>query len=161
MMGPSQTANVVLFDLDNTLFVHYHSQRSGISAVQENNVYLAEEKRNHLIDTCNSALQDSYGKYLAKKITYEETDATKVRLFFARLGLPEPSLKEVGDSREIYKEAFRVNRRATPGAVETLVRLHENGYCLGIVTNGKMEDQADRNSSSHRPHFHLRRIWIL
>ncbi|KAG4442980.1 hypothetical protein IFR05_001511 [Cadophora sp. M221] len=77
------------------------------------------------MDIYNRALEESYDKYFARKITYEETDLTKVRLFFARLGLPELSMKEVGDF-----------------PVETLVRLCENGYRLVIVTNGQIEDQA-------------------
>jgi beta-phosphoglucomutase-like phosphatase (HAD superfamily) len=42
----------------------------------------------------------------------------------------------------LYKPSYRGNRRATPGSVETLVRLREHGYRLAIVSNGQIEDQA-------------------
>lgn len=83
-MESTQTTRVVLFDLDNTLFDHYHSMRSAISAVQEKYASLARDKREDLIDNYNSVLQRTYDKYLCKEITYEETDVMKVHFFFGR-----------------------------------------------------------------------------
>lgn len=42
----------------------------------------------------------------------------------------------------LYKPSYRGNRRATPGSVETLVRLREHGYRLAIVSDGQIETQA-------------------
>lgn len=140
-MESTRTTKVVLFDLDNTLFDHYHSLRSAISAVQEKYASLAGSKLEDLIARYNAALQRAY-KYLCKEITYEEADAMKVQLFFTVLGLPAPSLEEAREFRAIYKPAYSGNRRATPGSVETLVRLREHGYRLAIVSNGQIEDQA-------------------
>ena len=66
----------------------------------------------------------------------------KVRSFFAGLGLTEPSRDEVKEFRAIYRLAYRENRRATPGSIETLVRLRERGYHLAIVSNGQIGDQT-------------------
>jgi FMN phosphatase YigB (HAD superfamily) len=141
-MESTRTTKVVLFDLDNTLFDHYHSLRSAISAVQEKYASLAGNKLEDLIARYNAALQRAYDKYLCKEITYEEADVMKVQLFFTELGLPEPSPEEAREFRAIYKPAYRGNRRAIPGSVETLVRLREHGYRLAIVSNGQIEDQV-------------------
>ncbi|KAH6954710.1 HAD-like domain-containing protein [Fusarium avenaceum] len=139
-MEPTRT-RVIFFDLDGTLFDHYHSLRLAISAVQRIYTGLAGKSIEELIDKYNIALQQAYDDYLNKVVTYEEADARKIHLFFAALDLPEPSLDEVREFRDAYKAVYRANRRATPGSIETLARLREHGYRIAIITNGQIEDQ--------------------
>ncbi|KAH8912842.1 HAD-like protein [Coniochaeta sp. PMI_546] len=138
----ASSTKVVLFDLDNTLFDHHHSLRSAISAVQEKYPSLTGYTMKELVAKYNDVLQRAYDQYLAKSITYDETDGLKVRLFLTELGLPEPTPEEITEFRAVYKPAYRASRRATPGSIETLVRLRDAGYRLAIVTNGQKEDQA-------------------
>ncbi|KAL3441824.1 HAD-like domain-containing protein [Aspergillus insuetus] len=142
--APDGAAKLILLDLDGTLFDHYHSLRCAISAIQDGWPLLASHNRNNLISVYNGALQQAYDKYLSKEITYEETNGLKVKLFFAAIGLPEPSLADIARFREIYQPAYRSNRRATPGAVEALVRLRESGHRLVIVSNGQIDDQTTK-----------------
>ncbi len=128
--------------MDNTLFDHHHSLQSAISAVQEKYADLARHDPEDLVVEYSAALQHAYDKYLRKEITYEETQGMKVHMFFTALGLQEPTPEEVKEFRATYKPAYRASRRATPGSIETLVRLREHGYCLAIVTNGQIEDQT-------------------
>lgn len=138
---PCPVPKTVLFDLDNTLFDHYHSLKSALVAIQSQYPGLQTHNLDVLIDTCNTALEHAYQKYLDNKIIYRETDTEKVKTFFAKLQLPEPTPNEVDMFRAIYKSAYRNNGRATSGSIETLTRLRENGYRLLIVTNGQKEDQ--------------------
>ncbi|KAF4968557.1 hypothetical protein FSARC_4072 [Fusarium sarcochroum] len=140
-MAPLTTRSI-FFDLDNTLFDHYHSLRCAISAVQNNYPGLTGIETQMLADQYNKALQKAYNSYLDKEVTYEETESQKVKLFFGALGLPEPTLEDIKNFRAIYKPVYRANRRATPGSVETLARLRENGYQTAIITNGQVEDQS-------------------
>ncbi|RYP47036.1 hypothetical protein DL768_006831 [Monosporascus sp. mg162] len=142
MMTMESTRPVVLFDLDSTIFDHNHSLRSAISAIQENYTDLAGHVLEELTARYNAALQQAYDKCLYKEITYEEADMMKVHLFFTGLGLPKPSPEEVRGFRATYKPAYRENRRATPGSIETLIRLREDGYRLAIVSNGQIDDQT-------------------
>ncbi|KAM0254423.1 hypothetical protein ACHAQJ_006827 [Trichoderma viride] len=71
---------VVFFDLDGTLFDHYHSLRLAISAVQRKYTGLAGKNVEELIDKYNVALQRVYDAYLDKVITYEEADIRKICL---------------------------------------------------------------------------------
>jgi HAD superfamily hydrolase (TIGR01549 family) len=145
--GGTPATKAVLFDLDGTLFDHYHSVRSAISAIQAKYSSLTGYETEHLITKYNEALQEAYDRYLAKEISYDECDTLKVRLFFTTLGLPEPSPDEVKVYRDTYKPAYRENRRATPGSIEMLVRLREHGYRLAIVSNGQAEDQVAKAQS--------------
>ncbi|EMT66480.1 HAD-like domain-containing protein [Fusarium oxysporum II5] len=135
---------MVLFDLDNTLFDHYHSLRRAISAVQEKYSGLAATPVSVLINHYNQCLQQAYDGYLEKVITYDETESEKVKLFFQAVHLPEPTAKDIKEFRDTYKPVYRENRRATPGSIETLARLREHGYRLAIITNGQTKDQTDK-----------------
>lgn len=61
--------------------------------------------------------------------------------------MPEPSPEEAREFRAIYKPAYRANWRATPGAVETLVRLRQHSYRLAIVSNGQIADQEAKTEA--------------
>lgn len=141
-MESPQTTRVILFDLDNTFFDYPYSVRCAIQVVQRKYSFLAEHNFEHLVETYNTALQTAYDKYLLKEITYKEADSMKVHLFFAALDLPEPSLEEIKEFRAVYQHTYRANRQATPGSLETLTRLHEQGYRIGVVTNGQIGDQT-------------------
>lgn len=140
-MESTHNAKAFIFDLDNTLFDHYHSLRSAISAIQSEYTNLEGYAPNDLISKYNAALQKAYDLYLEKRLTYEEADLEKVRLFFTDLGLEEPTVEDISHFRAIYKPAYRENRRATPGSIETLCRLREHGYPVAILTNGQIKDQ--------------------
>ncbi|KAF5989340.1 had-superfamily protein [Fusarium bulbicola] len=142
-MAP-QDEKMVLFDLDNTLFDHYHSLRCAISAVQEKYSGLAATPVPVLINHYSQCLQRAYDRYLDKVITHDETESEKVKLFFQAIHLPEPTAKDIKEFRDTYKPVYRENRRATPGSIETLARLREHGYRLAIITNGQIQDQADK-----------------
>lgn len=108
-MEPTLT-KVVFFDLDGTLFDHYHSLCLAITAMQLTYPGLAGKNVEELIDKYNTTLQPAYDDYLNKMITYEEADARKIHLFFTAIGLPEPSLDEV--------KAFRAGYKAVQGSVQ-------------------------------------------
>ncbi|KAI8712233.1 hypothetical protein NCS52_01321000 [Fusarium sp. LHS14.1] len=142
-MEPTPT-KVVFFDLDGTLFDHDHSLHLAISTMQLLYPVLEGKNVEELVDKYNTALQKAYDEYLDKAITYEEANTRKVHLFFTSLGLPKPSVDEVNEFRGGYKAIYRANRKATPGSVETLLRLRKHGYRICIITNGQTEDQATK-----------------
>lgn len=132
----------ILFDLDKTLFDHHYSLKRALLEIQESYPELLSFSPDQLISAYNEALEEAYTMYLQKRISYEEKDKLKYELFFKKLGLVPRTEKEIFQMREIYDEAYMKDRRATPGSVETLVRLSENGYRSGIITNGQKTDQV-------------------
>ncbi|EHK49815.1 hypothetical protein TRIATDRAFT_51436, partial [Trichoderma atroviride IMI 206040] len=140
----STRTKVIFFDMDGTLFDIDHSLRQALSAIRDTYNALAEKTVEELIEKYSAALQQSRDAYLDKVITYEAADTQKVHLFFASLGLPEPSLEQVWQFHNTYKPVYSANRRPTAGSVEALVRLRENGYRIGIVTDGQLQDQREK-----------------
>ena len=140
----STSVRAVLFDLDNTLFDHHHSQRSAMMAVQRANSDLWRFTLSELVDLYNSDLEASYDQDLSGKFWADNPNVKKVRHFFAQARLERPTTTQVEQFRAIYKPAYHNAGRATPGSIETLVRLREHGFRIGIVTNGKTHDQTTK-----------------
>ncbi|PVH85282.1 HAD-like protein [Cadophora sp. DSE1049] len=100
----------------------------------------------HLQKFYNASLQTAYSQYLTHQIPFSDTHALKIQLFYSALNLPPPSPEQNLDFREVYKNAYRANRRATEGGLATLKRLREVGYRVGIVTNGEKGEQKEKAS---------------
>ncbi|KAK0108286.1 hypothetical protein ONS95_003102 [Cadophora gregata] len=135
---------IILFDLDSTLFSHTHSLICALTAIQTTHPLLSTIPLLHLRKTYNASLQTTYNQYLTHQITFPETHALKIKLFYNALDLPAPSSEQVQEFRDVYKEAYRVNRVATDGSWDVLKRLRKMGWKVGIVTNGQAEEQEEK-----------------
>lgn len=140
MVEKIEKKNTVLFDLDNTLYDHYYSLRNAMT-IQRCRLSLNSFPIGQLIDIYNGSLQKAYDRYLRKEISYEETGHEKVSLFFHNLNLSAPGRDDVDTFLTSYDKVYFSDRRAAPGAIETLVRLNEHGFRIGVVTNGQTKDQ--------------------
>ncbi|RBR23936.1 uncharacterized protein FIESC28_03246 [Fusarium coffeatum] len=108
---------LIIFDLDKTLSDHDYSIRS---------------------------LDEVYHKWLSNGINHHEKDVEKLKLLYKYLGMPEPTDDDMESFTNIYRPTYRSCRRATPGSIETLVKLRDLGYRIGIITNGQTEHQIDK-----------------
>jgi putative hydrolase of the HAD superfamily len=67
----------------------------------------------------------------------------RLRRFFRLIGREDASDQELLAFRTAYKKRYRSSYRATPGTIETLIALREQGYKIGIITNaGRASQQA-------------------
>ena len=143
-MAPSNQFKVIFFDLDNTLFDRTHSWDKAISAMQIQHAELRNFDTSELVSQFQSATAFACKQYMKRRITYEEKDFTVFSFFFSSIGLQPPTRSQVEDLEQVYQAAYRSDRRATPGTIETLVRLREQGYTLAIITNGETNNQVSK-----------------
>ncbi|PNP58219.1 hypothetical protein FNYG_15137 [Fusarium nygamai] len=141
---PQLAPTMVFFDLDNTLFDHRQSLKCALSAVRSVFPSLRKITSDDLAEKYNGALNHVYGKYLRNEIAHEDQDVEKIKLFFKSLDLKEPDSECIARFRSVYKTIYRTNRKATPGSIQTLRRLRDNGYRTAIITNGPSESQIEK-----------------
>ncbi|KAI1068757.1 hypothetical protein LB507_006368, partial [Fusarium sp. FIESC RH6] len=135
---------LIIFDLDNTLSDHDYSISCAISAVQQKLPAFKAIPIQKIIDKYNKSLNKAYDKWLRNKIGHDEKDVEKFKLLYKSLGMPEPTKDDVESFKDIYRPTYRSCRRATSGSIETLVKLRDLGYRIGIITNGPTEHQIDK-----------------
>ncbi len=124
----------VLFDLDDTLYDHRFSSRSGLEILKKNfdcfkNIRLDELEKEHL-----KLLNEIHlSKVLSGLLTIDEARAERYKRLFSKYGV-DTDAELIEEARQLYSTAYRTNQRAVPGAVELLERLKGN-FKIAIVSN--------------------------
>lgn len=132
----------VLFDLDDTLFDHRHSCRSGLAAVQQDFQRLQEIPLDDLERDYMNLLEELHAKVLQGVIAPEEARAERFRRLFLQTGKEvSPATAEVW--AQSYQKAYRAARRPVPGAIPLLRRLEPMAK-VAIVSNNLVEEQREK-----------------
>lgn len=138
-MATDKPSKVIFFDLDDTLFDRRHCLECGLSAFQKKCPALQGIEKGRLVEAYHTAVRET-----RKKNGGMDDVDFKIRRFFAQMGLEDPSNEDVEAFSTTRHAASRTNRRATPGAIDTLIRLRENGYRIGVITNGSNKEQLGK-----------------
>jgi HAD superfamily hydrolase (TIGR01549 family) len=132
----------VLFDLDDTLFDHRHSCRSGLAAVQQNFQRLQEIPLDEVERGYMALLEESHPNVLQGVIALEEARVERFRRLFLQAG-EEVSPARAGVCAELYQKAYRAARRPVPGAIPLLRRLRSMAK-IAVVSNNLIEEQKEK-----------------
>jgi len=132
------------FDLDDTLYDHTHSVCCGMTAIRGHYPVLTGYTSEELATLYNRALDSVYADYVRGEISFTEMRQRKLRLFYEAADVDGSEAPSPAEFHRIYDEAYRRERRTTPGSKEMLAQLRENGTSLGILTNGKQAIQEDK-----------------
>src|SRR5262249_38320674 len=133
---------VVLFDLDDTLFDHRFSSRAGLGALQTGFGYLPQRSLDDLERDYVALLDSVWPAVLEGRISAEQSRVIRFLNLSERHGKPLPEAEGLALSN-CYREAYQLNRRAVPGALEMLGRLRSL-VKIGIVTNNLIIEQQEK-----------------
>ncbi|MCI2959625.1 HAD family hydrolase [Agromyces atrinae] len=134
---------VVLFDLDDTLFAHREAVRSGIVAHSALRGHRGEADA---LDRLWFELEERhYHSYLAGDLSFEGQRRARARDFAAAHGVEldgDASGAWFADYFKHYRAAWHLHADALPtlDALETAIP----GVRFGIITNGEADFQADK-----------------
>jgi HAD superfamily hydrolase (TIGR01549 family) len=132
----------ILFDLDDTLFDHRHSCRSGLAVVQQNFQRLQEISLDELERDYMAFLEELHPKVLQGVISLEKARVERFRRIFLQAG-EEVSPAKAKVWAESYQRAYRAARRPVPGAIPLLRRLRRMAK-VAIVSNNLLEEQREK-----------------
>lgn len=135
-------AEVVLFDLDDTVFDHGHSRLHGLTALQRGYPELREVPLALLEREHDALLRSDYGMVLDGAVTLAESRTARIAKLLAGHGI-RLGADEAERATDLYAAAYRDSRRAVPGVEGLLSQLAEHAK-LGILTNGLEGAQMDK-----------------
>jgi putative hydrolase of the HAD superfamily len=133
---------LVLFDLDDTLFDHQHSRRCGLLALQQAYPSLAYFPIEALVAEHERQLTASYDQVLDGVVSLAANRLERFRRMFVNCGMALP-VAEVKRAMHRYRQAYEAHRRAVPGVVVLLAHLHPR-LRIGVVTNGLVAAQREK-----------------
>ena len=133
---------LVLFDLDDTLFDHQHSRRCGLLALQQAYPSLACLPIEDLVAEHERQLTASYDQVLDGAVSLAANRLERFRRMFVNCGVAMP-MATVERAMHRYRRAYEAHRRAVPGVVALLTHLHQR-LRIGVVTNGLVAVQREK-----------------
>jgi FMN phosphatase YigB (HAD superfamily) len=135
---------MVWLDLDDTLFDHSYSVARGLEWLQQQYPALSSHPTEELVRLYNIALNEVYPDYLSGAIDFAEMRRRKLELFYLRAGLSKAKAPDATTFHRIYDEGYGRERRATPGSIAGVQRLHEWGIAVAVLTNGMRRIQEEK-----------------
>ncbi len=132
----------VLFDLDDTLFDHQYSSRSGLAALMQrydslNQASLEELERLHM-----ELLNELHIEVLRGKASKDDMRAERFRRIFLHYG-EQVSPAIIQEAVMRYRQAYKNARRAIFGVVPLLQALHSRVH-IAVVTNNALIEQQEK-----------------
>jgi putative hydrolase of the HAD superfamily len=133
---------LLLFDLDDTLFDHQHSRRCGLLALQHAYPLLAQIPLETLIAEHERQLNASYDRVLDGVVSMQANRHERFQRMFVHCGV-EMSEAEAEQAMACYRRAYEAQRRAVPGVLPLLAYLKPR-VRIGVVTNGLVTVQQEK-----------------
>jgi HAD superfamily hydrolase (TIGR01549 family) len=133
---------LVLFDLDDTLFDHQYSRRCGLLALQHTYPLLACLPIDDLVAEHERQLTASYDQVLDGAVSLSANRLERFRRMFVNCGVAMP-VADVERAMQRYRRAYEAHRRAVPGVMALLAHLQPR-LRVGVVTNGLVAAQREK-----------------
>jgi HAD superfamily hydrolase (TIGR01549 family) len=141
-MALQSTVKAVLFDLDDTLFDHQHSCRTGLAAIRQRYGSLGHKSIDELEQDYLQLLNETWPLVLQGRMTAEESRVVRFRQLFVRYG-EEWNESDGPAISDCYREHYQASRRLVEGAVPLLLHL-KKAVKIGIVTNNQADEQREK-----------------
>lgn len=132
----------VLFDLDDTLFDHHHSARSGLTEIYARHPCLRARPLEALEQAHGTLVEVYHERVVAGQMTLEAARLERFRQIFLDYGDAAPALA-VQAAVEHYRAAYLAARRTVPGAVPLLESLKKKASIV-VVSNNVLAEQEEK-----------------
>ena len=139
---------LVLFDLDDTLFDHQHSRRCGLLALQQMYLPLARIPLEDLVTEHERQLTASDDQVLDGMVSLAANRLERFRRLCVNWG-GAMSEAEAAQAMQHYRRAYEAQRRTVPGVVALLAHLHPRRR-IGVVTKGLRAAQREKLMACQR-----------
>ena len=134
--------DVILFDLDDTLFDHKYCSRAGVAALQERYAGRIDESIDDLDADYRHLLEQLHKKVLDGSLSLEDARIERFRALLSSRRIVATA-DEVQAAARCYRESYDAAYRAVPGAIELLERIRAK-HPIGIVTNHVVVEQVKK-----------------
>ncbi len=139
-MNPNIKA--VIFDLDDTLFDHYHSLQAGLLTIQKACPELQPWPLAHLTNTYVDLVESFHLQVLQGLLTLDQARIQRIQAFFLTYQR-SLSFDEAQAYAMLYRETYQAARQPVPGAIALLQYLRGR-VKTGIITNNTSLEQREK-----------------
>jgi len=132
---------LVFFDIDGTLLDHDYAEHAGVSDFYRMHSHVFEMQEADFRQVWIDLSNESFERYLAKGITFQEQRRVRMKRLFAYAGR-DLSDDEADKAFELYLHSYRDNWRRFSDVLPCLNSMQD--ITLGIISNGDYEQQVEK-----------------
>ncbi len=132
----------IFLDLDGTTIDVKSAQNKGAEAFYKLYKFYEKTDANTFIQKWNEFTEYHYEFYVKKEISHQEQRVRRIISIFEYFNIP--LTKEPLEVYDDYLKEFEANWKVFDDVSETLTELKNRGYKLGIISNGKFEQQVKK-----------------
>lgn len=130
------------FDLDGTLIDHVGSSVQAVNALVAALDGTPPEDVHHIWFAIEA---EQFELWRSGQIGFQEQRRRRLQAFLPTMGVEAPANDTaLDDLFARYLDAYKAAWRLFPGVTDLLTALRDEGYRLGILTNGAREQQMDK-----------------
>lgn len=138
------TPTTLLFDLDDTLFDHQHSDHSGHDAVRNHYPCFSNVPLADFIHSAETIMDSAWVKVMSGAISVHEWRTDSFRQLFACYdGATALDRETCMEAAQLYRQTYKDSRQAMAGAAELLESLRAH-VTIGVVTNHFTPEQVEK-----------------
>jgi putative hydrolase of the HAD superfamily len=141
-MQKSSHVRAVLFDMDDTLFDHRHSSRSGLMAMQQRYPCFQQTTIDELEQTYMVLLEEIHLQVLLGEMNLDQARIVRMERLFAQFD-EQSSRATVEEATRMFRETYQASRQVVLGTVALLEALRPH-VKIGIVTNNILLEQQEK-----------------
>lgn len=141
-MQKTSYVRAVLFDMDDTLFDHRHSSRSGLIAMQQRYPCFQQTTIDELEQTYMVLLEEIHLQVLLGEMNLDQARIVRMERLFAQFD-EQSSRATVEEATRMFRETYQASRQVVPGTVALLEALRPH-VKIGIVTNNILLEQQEK-----------------
>jgi putative hydrolase of the HAD superfamily len=141
-MQKTSHVRAVLFDMDDTLFDHRHSSRSGLMAMQQRYPCFQQTTIDELEQAYIVLLEEIHLQVLLGEMNLDQARIVRMERLFAQFD-EQSSRATVEEATRMFREKYQASRQIVPGTIALLEALRPH-VKIGIVTNNILVEQQEK-----------------
>ena len=141
-MQKTSHVRAVLFDMDDTLFDHRHSSRSGLMAMQQRYPCFQQTTIDELEQAYILLLEEIHLQVLLGEMNLDQARIVRMERLFAQFD-EQSSRATVEEATRMFREKYQASRQIVPGTIALLEALRPH-VKIGIVTNNILVEQQEK-----------------
>jgi HAD superfamily hydrolase (TIGR01549 family) len=141
-MQKTSHVRAVLFDMDDTLFDHRHSSRSGLMAMQQRYPCFQQTTMDELEQAYMVLLEEIHLQVLLGEMNLDRARTVRMERLFAQFD-EQSSHATVEEATRMFREEYQASRQIVPGTIALLEALRPH-VKIGIVTNNILVEQQEK-----------------
>ncbi|WP_096154164.1 MULTISPECIES: HAD family hydrolase [Bacillus] len=140
---------MIFFDIDGTLLDHDKAEKNGAIDFLRNYKNEIECSENEFVERWFTLSNKYFEKFLAKEMSFQEQRRMRIKDLFGH----HLSDKQADTKFNNYLELYKSNWSAFEDVIPCLEKLKQQGYHLGIISNGDYNQQVEKLERIRIQHF--------